>query len=96
MSCPYCTPVLDEDAGESLEFCKGMHHSETIGSHGTTTTRIQLLKDEDGWQTVILLHDEWLSNYIHELGEKSEHAGMIVTTIPGPSFCPWCGRRLED
>lgn len=94
MSCPYCTPRIDEETGESLEFCKGFYSEVTRGAN-TTYTRLHLVKDEDGWSMVILLADDWLSNFIHELGEPAEHAGMIVTSIPAPPYCPWCGERLE-
>lgn len=94
MSCPYCTPLVDEETGESLEFCKGFYSEETRGVN-TTHTRLHLVKDEDGWSMVILLSDDWLSSFIHELGEPAKHAGTIATSIPAPPYCPWCGERLE-
>ena len=96
MSCPHCTPRVDPDTGDSLEFCKGYYHDEGK-PNGTTHMRMHLVADRDDgeWSTVVLLHDEWLSDFIHGLGEPAEHAGMIVTSFPSPPYCPWCGRKLQ-
>ena len=91
MSCDYCTPILDED-GNKLEFCKTFHHVEHK-PNGDTTTRMTLAHDDDGWDLVILMHDEWLSDYIHGLGERAHHAGIITSCIP-VTRCPMCGRQL--
>ena len=91
MSCEYCTPILDED-GNKLEFCKTFHHVEHKPK-GDTTTRMTLVWDEDGWDLVILMHDDWLSEYIHSLGERAHHAGFI-TTCMSVTRCPFCGREL--
>ena len=97
MSCPYCTPMVDEDTGESLEFCrKPYHHIDSPIGRENVTTRINLIQDKDDgqWFLQILLYSEWLSEFIHSLGEPSERAGLIVTSIPAPPYCPFCGRKL--
>lgn len=96
MSCEYCTPMVDEETGESLEFCRGLHFDEQQPK-GITHIGLHLVEDKDDgeWSMVILMHDEWLSGYIHSLGEPSKKAGIIVTSIPAPPYCPWCGRKLQ-
>ena len=96
MSCPYCTPRVDPDTGDSLEFCKGYYHGEEKPK-GTTYMRMHLVADSDDgeWSMVVLLHDEWLSDFIHGLGEPARNAGVIVTSFPSPPRCPWCGRKLQ-
>ena len=97
MGCPYCTPMTDEDTGESLEFCKGFHDVAHMGDY-KQETRLHLVCDRDdgSWSMVILLADEWLSKFIHDLGEPAEHAGTICTVVEAPPHCPWCGRRLHE
>jgi len=97
MACDYCTPRTNPETGESLEFCKGFHHVEYAGVN-RTEARIHLVQDEDDgeWSYVVLLADDWLSDYIHKLGEPAKHAGVIVTNIPAPPYCPFCGRRIRD
>lgn len=95
MSCPYCTTRTFED-GTRSEYCQGFYHTSEDIPNAKVDVRLEPWIDEDDgsmWWT-LLMHDEGLSRYIHELGEPSKHAGMIVTSIPAPPFCPFCGRRL--
>ena len=96
MSCPYCTPRVDPDTGEDMEFCKGYHDVIRMDDNATEA-RLHLVRDRDdgSWSLVILLADDWLSRYIHSLGEPAKRAGFICTTIAAPPYCPWCGRRLD-
>ena len=88
MSCPYCTPRIDEDTGESTEFCqKQWYHVDH--DHFDTLAQIHLVQDKDdaSWSTVVLMADKW-----PERVDVSHFP--LVTCIPGPKFCPECGRRL--
>ena len=95
MGCPHCTPYKYED-GEVTDFYQGYYYTdEELPNHKVRVRLEPWVDDDDGsmWWTV-LMSDEWLSNYMHELGEKSKLAGTIVASIPAPPYCPWCGRRL--
>lgn len=97
MSCPYCTTRTFED-GMRSEYCQGFYYKNEDIPNARVDVRIEPWVDEDDgsmWWTV-LMSDEWLSNHMHELGEKSKLAGTIVTSIPAPPCCPWCGRKLLD
>lgn len=97
MSCPYCTPRVDPDTGEDMEFCIGYHDVIRVDDN-TTEARLHLVRDKDdgSWSLVMLLADDRLSRYIHSLGEPAKHAGTICTTIEAPPYCPWCGRKLPN
>ena len=95
MSCPHCTLVTYEDGTES-DWCKGFYYTSDDPPLHDVTVRIEpWVDDDDGsmWWT-ILMSDQWLSDHMHELGEKSKLAGFIVTSMPAPPFCPWCGERI--
>lgn len=81
MSCPYCTPKVDPDTGESLGLCKEYCHADEPDDFlDVVSTRISLIHEYDGWFLRILMH--------------SKHAGFVVTSIPDMPCCPFCGRRL--
>lgn len=84
MSCEYCTPMIDEDTGESLEFCKEFIHIEE--HHRNTLIRTFLAQDRDdgSWWRTVLLADDWPERTLLP----------VVTTYEAPPFCPHCGRRL--
>ena len=85
MSCDYCTPMTDEDTGESLEFCKEFIHVDE--GHNNTLVRTFLSQDRDdgSWWRTVLMADNW-----------PERTMPIVTTYEAPPFCPYCGRQLYE
>lgn len=81
MSCPYCTPYVNED-GIASDFCKGVFYTSEGGGH-KVDVRIEPWVDADTGERgmTILLAEQF--------------AGGIVTSIPSPPYCPWCGERLK-
>ena len=97
MSCPHCTPY-ELDDGTPSDYFQGYYYTDEQLAGHKVHVRIEPWRDDDDgsiWWTV-LMSDEWLSNHMHELGEKSKLAGTIVTSIPSPPYCAWCGRKLHD
>lgn len=87
MSCPYCTPRVDEETGRSLEFCKEFYHLDE--THNNTLIRTSLIQDDDdgSWWRLVLMADSW------PLRGDIGHFPLIVS-FPAPPFCPHCGRKL--
>lgn len=89
MSCPYCTPRVDPDTVESLEFCKELIFVDK--GHWNTLIRTCLIQDKDDgtWLRQVLMADEW-----PERGDISHFP--VITSFKAPPFCPHCGRRLYE
>lgn len=88
MSCPYCTPKISEETGESLEFCKEFIYVDE--EHNNTIIRTCLIQDKDDgtWLRQVLMCDNWPLR-----GPSTSFP--IVTSFDAPPFCPHCGRKLQ-
>lgn len=85
MSCPYCTPHIDPDTGESMEFCDEFIIVKE--DQNNTLIRAFLSQDSDdgSWWRTVLMADEWPLRRL-----------PVCITFEAPPFCPHCGRRLHE
>lgn len=87
MGCGYCTPHVDPDTGESLEFCDEFFYLDK--SNNDTLVKTCLIQDRDdgSWWMQVLMSDRWK--------ERLDISHFpLITTYEAPPFCPHCGRRL--
>lgn len=83
MNCEYCTPMTDEDTGESLEFCKEFITVKESQHHTLIRTFLSQDADDGSWWRTVLMSDEWPMRRL-----------PVCITFEAPPFCPHCGRRL--
>lgn len=88
MGCPYCLPRIDEDTGESLEFCKELVFVDEERHNTIIRTCLIQDKDDGTWLRQVLMADEW-----PERVDVSHFP--IVVSYPAPPYCPHCGRKLQ-
>lgn len=87
MACEYCTPKVDQDTGESLEFCREFCFVDELNENTLIRTGLIQDKDDGKWSRIVLMADRWPERV------DISHFPLVVT-FDAPPYCPHCGRRL--